>query len=141
MKKLSQLISRSTTCNQISQNGHVINFWEVKEQTAQQEKHFRMCTLMPTIASRTRLSSGKTHLSKPSSLVGTLFNSYDLYARATHRKLRAAMSLIAAAKKCCKGIYKRKKYYPKVQQTWANFKLFSTFTWKESIIVYFTGWH
>ena len=48
--------------------------------------------------SKTRSSSGKAHWAKFSSSAGTLSNSYDRYAMATHRKLLTAMSLIAALK-------------------------------------------
>jgi hypothetical protein len=74
-----------------------------------------MYTLMPTIASKTSSSSGKTHLSKLSTSVGTLSKSYGLYAIATQRKLQAAMSSIEALKKSCRGIYKRNHYPKKIQ--------------------------
>ena len=76
-----------------------------------------MQTLMPTIASKTSSSSGKTHFPKLSSSVGTLSNSYGLYAIATHRKLQAAMSSIATLKKSCKGIYKRNRHPKKIAVT------------------------
>lgn len=85
-----------------------------------------MFTFIPTIASKTRPSSGKTHWPKCSSSVGTLSNSYDLYAMATHRKLLAAMSSIAALKyswKKCLCIVP--KFY---NQVWTHNKRHSTST-------------
>lgn len=58
-----------------------------------------MSTLIPTIASKMRLSSGICQFSSSSSLVGTSSVSHILQAIATQRKLPAAISSIALLKR------------------------------------------